>query len=167
MREEIRAAIEEARAELAEHRDEIHAAIEQSRSSMTIAREAMAKARVEIDAARARGDFDHDFDFDFDVDKEVLEKLRQNGIDIKNTKVIRIREDESKPDVKLMKAARRCDEAEVRRLITDEKADVNAVFPVDGTPLIQAARRNCIDAARALLNAGADPEWRHLATATR
>lgn len=165
MREEIRAAIEEARAELAEHRDEIRAAIQQSHSGMAIAREAMAQARVEIEAARARGDFDRvkdmkfdfdrDFDFDFDVDQEVIKKLREKGIKIDNA--IKIRGDDDTPDARLMRAARRCDEAEVRRLITDEKANVNAVFLGDGTALIEAARTGCVPAVRALLNADANP----------
>ena len=165
MREEIREAIEEARAELAEHREEIRAAIQESHSGMAIARAAMAQARAEIEAARARGDFDRikdmkfdfdrDFHFDFDVDQEAIQKLREKGITIDNS--IRIRGDDDTPDGKLFRAARRCNEAEVRRLITDEKANVNAVFLGDGTALIAAARAGCVPAVRALLNADADP----------
>jgi beta-lactamase regulating signal transducer with metallopeptidase domain len=164
MREEIREAIEEARAELAEHREEIRAAIQQSHSGMAIARAAMAEARAEIERARVRGDFDRmkrmkfdfDRDFDFDVDQEVIQRLREKGIDFPSG-AIRIKADDDTPDARLMRAARRCNEPEVRRLITDEKANVNAVFQGDGTPLIEAARAGCVPAVRALLNADADP----------
>jgi beta-lactamase regulating signal transducer with metallopeptidase domain/ankyrin repeat protein len=166
MREEIREAIEEARSELAEHREEIRAAIQQSHSGMAIARAAMAEARAEIEAARARGDFDRaksmkfdfdrDFDLDFDVDQEVIEKLREKGV-IVGPGAIRINADGDTPEARLMRAARRCNEAEVRRLITDEKANVNQVFLGDGTALIEAARAGCVPAVRALLNADADP----------
>ncbi|HEX5008321.1 MAG TPA: M56 family metallopeptidase [Hyphomonadaceae bacterium] len=166
MREEIREAIEEARAELAEHREEIRAAIQESHDGMAIARAAMAEARAEIEAARARGDFDkikdmkfdfdRDFKFDFDVDQDVIQKLREKGIKF-DADAIRINADDDTPDARLLRAARRCKEAEVRRLITDEKANVNAVFVGDGTALIEAARAGCVPAVRALLNAGADP----------
>jgi ankyrin repeat protein/beta-lactamase regulating signal transducer with metallopeptidase domain len=159
MQAEIREALEEARIEMAEHREEIRAAFDEQRAGLSIAREAMAAARAEIEAARARGDFDRleDFHFDFDLDAEIIQKLREKNIDIDNARAIRIRSDESTPAWKLMRAAARCNEAEVRRLITEEKADVNAVFRGDGTALIAAARSGCADAARALLNAGADP----------
>lgn len=141
MREEIRAAIEEARAEVAAHRDEIKAAVQESRAGMDIARQAMAQAKAEIAAARARGDFDRhhsvDIDFDFDRDADL-----DGG---------------SSPAAKLYKAARRCNDEEVRRLITEDKVDVNTVLRGDGTPLIAAVRRGCEDAVRVLLNAGADP----------
>jgi beta-lactamase regulating signal transducer with metallopeptidase domain len=166
MREEIREAIEEARSELAEHREEIRAAIQQSHNGVAIARAAMAEARAEIEAARARGDFDRikdmkfdfdrDFDFDFDVDQEVIQKLREKGITFPDG-AVRINADGDTPEARLMRAARRCNEAEVRRLITDEKANVNAVFLGDGTALIEAARAGCVPAVRALLNADADP----------
>jgi beta-lactamase regulating signal transducer with metallopeptidase domain/ankyrin repeat protein len=166
MREEIREAIEEARTELAEHREEIRAAIQESHNGVAIARAAMAEARAQIEAARARGDFDkikgmkfdfdNDFDFDFDVDQEVIQKLRAKGITI-DSDAIRINADGDTPDARLLRAARRCNEAEVARLITDEKANVNAIFLGDGTALIAAARAGCLPVVRALLNAYADP----------
>ena len=169
MREEIRAAMEEARADIAEHKGEIRAAMEESRAGMEIAREVMAKVRAEIDAARARGDFDdldgdHDFKFDFDfdfdreVDKEVIEKLKAKGISI--DKSIRVRDgradDALTPGGKLMRAASKCNDEEVRRLIVEDKANVNTRVDGDGTPLIVASRKGCIDTVRTLLNAGAD-----------
>lgn len=166
MREEIREAIEEARAELAEHREEIRAAIQESHDGVAIARAAMAEARAQIEAARIRGDFDkikdmkfdfdRDFNFDFDVDQEVMQKLREKGVRI-DADAIRINADGDSADARLLRAARRCKETEVRRLITDEKANVNAVFQGDGTALIGAARAGCVSAVRALLDAGADP----------
>jgi len=149
MREEIRAAMEEARAEVAAHREEIKAALAESRVGMDVARQAMAEARAEIAAAKARGDFDRhrnidiDFDFDRDFDFDFDRDVDLDGA--------------SSPGEKLYTAARRCNDEEVKRLITEEKANVNAVIRGDGTPLIAAVRRGCEDAVRVLLNAGADP----------
>ncbi len=160
MREEIRQSIAEAREELAEHRDEIHAAVEQSRAGMEVARAAMAKARAEIDAARARGDFETLRDFDFDLDEKTLQKLRDLDIDVQGSGLIRIKggKDYAGPSYQLMRAASRGDMSEVRRLIIEEKADVNAVFPGDGTALIEAARKGRLDVVRMLLDAGAEAD---------
>jgi beta-lactamase regulating signal transducer with metallopeptidase domain len=160
MKEEIRRAIEEARQEVAEHRDEIAAAVAESRAGMTIARDAMAKVRAELEAARLRGDFNpekYKYDFDFNFDKEAIEKLKNIKIDPEKIQAIRIRGEELGKSGRLMGAAARCDEDRVRELIAKEKADVNARMPGDGTALIAAARRGCEDAVRVLLDAGADP----------
>lgn len=55
---EIRAAMEDAREEMASHREEIADAMRERHEGMAAAREAMAAAREEIAAAKARGDFD-------------------------------------------------------------------------------------------------------------
>ncbi len=158
---EIRAALDEARGELSEHRDEIRAALEEQHAGLEIARQAMAQARAEIDAARARGDFDRmkDFHLDFAFDEEVIEKLRQRGVEIDTQRFVRIDGDwdEQTPDHRLMRAAGRGDVESVRNLIANEKADVNKVFVGDGTALLAAARRGHDDVVRVLLDAGADP----------
>ena len=93
---EIRAAMEEARAELAAHREEIAAAVRESHDGMAIAREALAAARAEIGAAKARGEFDAKF------------KVGRYG-----------------PNSNLYEAADDCDIEEVNKLIGD-KADSGA-----------------------------------------
>ncbi len=156
MQAQIRAAMEEARAEIAAHRDEIAAAMKESQAGMAIAREAMAQARAEIAAARARGDFDKaKTNFKFDFDKDVLEELRKAGIEVSNMKAFKIR-DGGSDEWQLYRAAEHCQAEDVSRLITEKKVDVNKVIAGDGTALIAAARENCADAARALINAGAD-----------
>jgi beta-lactamase regulating signal transducer with metallopeptidase domain len=167
MRKEIQQAVEEARKELASKRDEIRQAVQQSRAGMDAAKTALAQARVEMDAARKRGDFDRlngykynfnpnfDFDFDFDFDPETMRKLRDMNIDLDGARVIRAKSGGT-PNERLMRAARRGDEDQVRNLIVNEKADVNALFPGDGTPLIEAVRSGDEDVVRALINAGAD-----------
>jgi beta-lactamase regulating signal transducer with metallopeptidase domain len=157
MQEEIRRAIEEARQEVAEHRDEIAAAVAESRAGMDIARDVMAKVRAELEAARLRGDFKPGkYDFDFNFDPKEFEKLRNIKVDVDKVKAIRIKADEWGKTGKLVGAAGRCDEDDVREQIA-AKADVNASMPGDGTALIVAARRGCEDAVRVLLDAGADP----------
>ena len=123
---EIRAAMEEARAELAAHREEIAAAVRESHDGMAIAREALAAARAEIGAAKARGEFDAKF------------KVGRYG-----------------PNSNLYEAADDCDIEEVNKLIGD-KADINMVLPGRGTALMAAAENSCTDVARALIKAGAD-----------
>ncbi len=81
---EIRAALEEARAEIAAHRDEIAAAMRDSKQGVAVAREALAAARAEIDAARARGDFKKldGAKIDFDFDRDVGDVLRDVGVNL-------------------------------------------------------------------------------------
>jgi hypothetical protein len=82
---EIRAAMDEARREIASHKDEIAAAMRDRQEGLAIAKEALAAARAEIQAARARGDFKagpNGIKFDFDFDKDVMEELRKAGISL-------------------------------------------------------------------------------------
>jgi len=170
MREEIRAAIQEARDEVAAHRDEIEQAVKESHAGMAIARQAIAQARAEVEAARARGDFDKykgfkgkdgAWKFDFDFDPATIQKLKETGLKYKDAaekaRIERVRADAGSPSQRLYRAAGRCNDEEVKGLITEEKADVNIVIRGDGTPLIVAARRGCTDTVRILLDAGADP----------
>lgn len=147
-REEIRAALEEARAELAEHRDEIAAAMAESHSGLAIAREALAAARAEIEAARARGDLKslEKMHFNFDLDDAALD----------GGKGIRIAKPAHQPAQDLIDAADDCDMAALNRLLTTGKVDANSLVPGQGTALMAAAGSNCVEAARALINAGAD-----------
>src|SRR5690606_38776137 len=131
-----------------EQREDIRQSIEESRIGAEAARFGLAKARAAIEAARARGDFN------IHIDEEIERALRERNIDVRNARAIRVRADRADtPDWRLMKAAGRCDEAEVRRLITEDSANADARFPGDGVPLMAAARRGCIDVVRALLNA--------------
>jgi beta-lactamase regulating signal transducer with metallopeptidase domain len=155
MQAEIRKAIEEARREVADHRDEIAAAVAESQASMAIAREVMAKVRVELEAARLRGDFKpQEYDFDFSFDPKEIEKLRDR-VDVEKMKAIRIKGEAWGKAGKLVGAAGRCDEDEVREQLAD-KADVNASVPGGRTALFSAAQSGCEDTVRLLLDAGAD-----------
>jgi beta-lactamase regulating signal transducer with metallopeptidase domain len=154
MQAEIRKAIEEARLEVAEHRDEIAAAIAESQASMAIARDVMAKVRAELEAARLRGDFKpQNFDFNFDL-KEI-EKLHGIKVDADKIQAIRIKGEAWGEAGKLAGAAGRCDEDEVRALLAG-KADVNATVPGGRSALFSAAQSGCEDTVQLLLNAGAD-----------
>jgi beta-lactamase regulating signal transducer with metallopeptidase domain len=148
---EIRAALEEARAEIAAHRDEIAAAMRDKKQGLAIAREALAAARAEIDAARARGDFRaHGADgIDFDFDRDVGNALRQAGISLGS---IHFNPD----DDSLFEAASDCDMDGVNKLIAEKKEEAKAMIPGRGSALMAAAEANCADAARALVTAGAD-----------
>jgi beta-lactamase regulating signal transducer with metallopeptidase domain/uncharacterized protein (DUF4415 family) len=148
---EIRAALEEARAEVASHRDEIAAAMRDSKQNMAVAREAVAAARAEIEAARARGDFDVKNKIKFDFDRDVMEDLRKAGIDLQNMHF-----NINMHGGKLFDAAEGCDLAEVNKLIADNKDDAKRVVPGRGSALMAAAEGNCADVARALISAGAD-----------
>ncbi len=152
MQAQIRAAMEEARAEIAAHRDEIAAAMRDSKQGMAAARQALAAARAEMDAARARGDFKaHGPDgASFNFDRDVGDALRRAGVDLANLRV--------GPHVgeELFEAADECNTAEVTRLIAANKDDVKAVIPGRGSALMAASEANCADAARALVTAGAD-----------
>lgn len=142
MQAEIRRALAEAREEVASHREEIAAAMRESHNGLAIAREALAAAKAEIEAARARGDFNPD-KIKFDFDLKDLSNIHGPGRN-------------NSPAYKLFHAADDCEAAEVNRLIVEEKADVNAIFLGEGSPLMAAADDGCIDAARTLINAGAD-----------
>ncbi len=149
---EIRAALDEARAEIAAHRSEIAAAMADKKQAMAVAREALAAARAELDAARARGDFDVKLDgksFHFDFESDVMDGLRKAGINLGDIHV-------GPPDNELFEAAEDCDMAKVNALIASKKELVNRVVPGRGSPLMAAASENCADAARALITAGAD-----------
>ncbi len=127
---EIRAAMEEAREEIASHREEIADAMRERHEGMAIAREAMAAAREEIAAAKARGDFDiHRSDIRFD----------RHG-----------------PHSDLYEAADDCDIDAVKTLIGSKPGEINMVLPGLGTALMAAADNNCPGVADALVKAGAD-----------
>lgn len=160
IKEEIRRAIEDARREVAEHRGEIAAAVAESRAGMSIARDVMAKVRTELEAARKRGDFSPQrYNFDFDFDSKEIEKLKNIKIDADAMKAIRIRGEEWGKAGKLVSAAGRCDEDDVRELIAEEKADVNASIPGGRTALFSAAQSGCEDVVRVLLDASADVNY--------
>lgn len=147
---EIRAAMEEARVEVAAHREEIAAAMANKTEALAVAREALAAARAEIDAARARGDFKAGGQsFHFNFDHNVTDSLRKAGINLANLQL-------GMPDNELFDAADDCDTAKVNELIAAKKNLVNRVVPGRGSPLMAAAAENCTDVARALINAGAD-----------
>lgn len=131
LKEEIRRAMEEARAEIASHKEEIAEAMRERHEGMAIAREAMAKAREEIAAARARGDFD----------------VMRNDISYNNNK--------NGLNYALYEAADDCDINVARELIR-AKTDVNMMKPGKGTPLMAAADNNCPAVAQELIKAGAD-----------
>lgn len=158
MKAEIRAAMEEARAELAEHRDEIAAALSESHAGLAIAREAIAAAREELAAARERGDFKamgaHGISFDFGP--EVLEGLRQAGLALDGAGGATFGHFGNGTAHRLIEAADDCELADLNRLVTDEKADVNSLIPGMGTALMAAVDASCDEAARVLINAGAD-----------
>jgi ankyrin repeat protein/beta-lactamase regulating signal transducer with metallopeptidase domain len=157
MRAEIQEAVAQAREELASHREEIRAAMEQKRAGMETARAAMEKARAEIEAARARGDFDKLRHLDVDIDQEVIQKLRDMNINVRDARVLRINGKDDSKEERLYRASSRGDVEAVRELINTEKANVNAVLPGDGTPLIAASRRGHEDVVRVLLSSGANP----------
>lgn len=156
MRDEIRRAMAEAREELASHREEIAAAMREGNAGMAEARAAIAAARAEIDAARARGDFKKLDGIKFDFEHDVMDQLRKAGIDLDGAKGMKIAMHRDGKTDRLIDAADDCDVAELNKLIMDEKADVNAMIPGQGSALMAAAEANCVDAARALINAGAD-----------
>ncbi|HEV7689304.1 MAG TPA: ankyrin repeat domain-containing protein [Hyphomonadaceae bacterium] len=157
MRAEIQQAVAQAREELASHRDEIRAAMDQKRAGMETARAAMEQARAEIEAARARGDFDKLRHLDVDIDQEVMQKLRDMNINVRDARVIHVNGKDATKEERLYRAANRGDVEAVRELINTDKANVNAVMPGDGTALIAAARRGHEDVVRVLLSSGANP----------
>jgi hypothetical protein len=131
---EIRAAMEEARVEIAAHREEIAAAMANKTQALAVAREALAAARAEIDAARARGDFKADGQsFHFDFDNNVMDSLRKAGINLGNLQL-------GMPDNELFDAADDCDTAKVNELIATKKILVNKVVPGRGS---HCQWRNC------------------------
>lgn len=156
MKAELRAALTEARDEIAAHRDEIAAAVKSGQFDMSEARAAMDAARAEIDAARARGDFKFDGadgKFKFDFGPEVMAQLREAGValDGKGEKINFNHRDSS-----LIDAADDCDMPELNKLIAAGQPEANMLIPGMGTALMAAADSECLEGARALINAGAD-----------
>lgn len=152
---EIRAALAEARSELADHRGEIAAAMSESRLGLDIARQALAAARDEMAAARERGDLTisgpNGGDIGMDIERSVLDALRSVGIPVDGRGKAH-----PLPGQKLFDAADDCDINQLNKLIGEEKISVNTMVPGRGTALMAAAESNCTDAARLLINAGAD-----------
>lgn len=156
MKAELRAALAEARDEIAAHRDEIAAAMKSGQLDMSEARAAMEAARVEIQAARARGDFKFngpDGKINFDFGPEVMDQLREAGValDGKGMKINFNHRDSS-----LIDAADECDMTTLSKLIAAGKPEANMLIPGMGTALMAAADSECVEGARALINAGAD-----------
>lgn len=150
---EIRSALEEARSELSNHRTEIAAAMADSRMGLDIARQALAAARDEMAAARERGEFrisgPNGGDIGDDIERSVLDALRAAGVPVDGARG-------HAPAMRLFDAAGDCDIDQLNKLIGEQKIAVNAVVPGRGTALMAAAEENCVDAARLLINAGAD-----------
>ena len=121
---------------------------EQSHHALAIGRDAVAKARAEIEAARNRGDFAFDFDFsNFDsfASKDWTKIHRQVDVNLHS----------ASPDRQLMEAANDGNIARVRELLKAD-ADPDRAFPGDGSALIAAARHDHVGVLRVLLDAGAD-----------
>ncbi|OYX48562.1 MAG: hypothetical protein B7Y90_10195 [Alphaproteobacteria bacterium 32-64-14] len=150
---EIRAALEEARSELSNHRAEIALAMADSRMGLDIARQALAAARDEMAAARERGEFrisgPNGGEIGDNIERSVLDALRAAGVPVDGARG-------HSPAMRLFDAADDCDLDRLSKLIGEEKLAVNAVVPGRGTALMAAAEENCVDAARLLINAGAD-----------
>jgi len=162
---EIRAAMDEARQELAANREQIADAMREQHDGLAIARQALAAARDELRAARERGDFKafgpDGIKFDFDFDRDVMEGLRKAGISLDDAKLdggasSRIRLDPHAKARALIEAADDCDVEQLRKLVVEQKIDANTMMPGHGTALMAAADANCSDAARMLINSGAD-----------
>lgn len=162
---EIRAAMDEARREIAENREEIAEAMRERQDGLAIAREALAAARDELKAARERGDFKvlgpDGIKFDFDFDRDVMESLRKAGISLDDAALDggagkRISVNPHGKARALTEAAGDCDTDQLNKLIGEQKIDANTMLPGHGTALMAAAEANCTDAARMLINSGAN-----------
>lgn len=151
---DIRAALADARSEMADHRAEIALAMSESRLGLDIARQALAAARDEMAAARERGEFrisgPHSSEIGENIERSVLDALRSAGVPVDGAKG-------ASPAFRLFDAAGDCDMDQLNKLIGVEKLGVNTMAPGRGTALMAAAEANCADAARLLINAGADP----------
>lgn len=162
---EIRAAVDEARQELAVNREQIAEAMREQHDGLATARQALALARDELKAARERGDFKtfgpDGIRFDFDFDLDVMESLRKAGISLDDASLdgssgMRIHSNPHSKARALIEAADDCDLQQLNRLIVDQKISANIMTPGYGTALMAAADANCADAARMLINSGAD-----------
>ena len=142
--------VDRARSEVERHRADWSDSDAQRRQALAIARDAVAKAHAEIEAARNRGDFSFNFDFSaFDRLASIDWAKTHGQIDVKLAN--------SSPDRQLMEAANDGDLARVRELIKQD-ADPDRDFPGAGSALIAAARQNHIEVMRVLLDAGADAD---------
>ena len=160
---EIRAAMDEARQELAVNREQIAEAMREQHDGLAIARQALAAARDELKAARDRGDFKAlgPDGIKFDFDKDVMESLRKAGISLDDAKLdggagMPIRVDPHANARALIEAADDCDVPQLNKLVVDRKISPNIMVPGHGTALMAAADANCADGARMLINSGAD-----------
>ncbi len=162
---EIRAAMDEARQELAANRENIAEAMREQHDGLAIAGQALAAARDELKAARERGDFKafgpDGIKFDFDFDTDVMESLRKAGISLDDASLdgARGQQFSVNPHGKaraLIEAADDCDVEQLNKLVVEQKIDANALMPGHGTALMAAADANCADGARMLINSGAD-----------
>lgn len=163
LRAEIQAAMDEARREIADNREEIAAAMREQHSSLAIAKEALAAARDELKAARERGDFKaiSPDGIGLDITRDVLDQLRKAGVPLDDGALdggrgIRIAMASHAEARQLIEAADDCDMPALNKLLVEKKLNANAMVPGVGSALMGAAVSNCIEAARALINAGAD-----------
>jgi beta-lactamase regulating signal transducer with metallopeptidase domain len=163
LRAEIQAAMDEARREIADNREEIAAAMREQHSSLAIAKEALAAARDELKAARERGDFNATSPdgIGLDITRDVLDQLRKAGVPLDDATLdggrgIRIAMAGHAEARQLIDAADDCDMPALNKLLVEKKLNANARVPGVGSALMGAAESNCIEAARALINAGAD-----------
>jgi beta-lactamase regulating signal transducer with metallopeptidase domain len=161
---EIRAAVDEARQELAVNREQIAEAMREQHDGLAIARQALAAARDELKAARERGDFKtfgpDGIRLDFDFDMDVMESLRKAGISLDDASLDGgAPRFSTNPHAKarlLIQAASECDVDQLNKLVVEQKIGANTLLPGQGTALMAAADASCADAARMLINSGAD-----------
>lgn len=147
---ELQAAMADARQEIASSREHIAGTRQDQNSVMAEVRAALAEAREEMRQARERGDFHIDAD-------RIIEDVRKSGVQADRNVVIRTSSDADRdsPEWRLFRAASTGDAAAVRKLL-GEGVDANRVFRGDGTALIAAARRGNTEIVRLLLADGAD-----------
>jgi hypothetical protein len=173
---EIRAAVDEARQELAVNREQIAEAMREQHDGLAIARQALAAARDELKAAREHGDFKtfgpDGIRFDFNSDMDVMDSPRKSGISLDDASL-----DGGAPLIStnphakartLIQAAYDCDIDQLKKLIVqqnigtntlllvEQKIGTSTLLPGPGTALMAAAEASCADAARMLINSGAD-----------
>jgi Ankyrin repeats (3 copies) len=112
---------------------------------------------------RWRGDFNATSPdgIGLDITRDVLDQLRKAGVPLDDATLdggrgIRIAMAGHAEARQLIDAADDCDMPALNKLLVEKKLNANARVPGVGSALMGAAESNCIEAARALINAGAD-----------